>query len=171
VPQLAGVWARAPHNLQRHRRAEIRRFPSLAVIGSGTCRLVSRNGNDYKSFPGLCASLAQLPHEAILDGEIVCLDGDGCPQFDQLFYRRGEPYFYAFDAPYVDGQDLRESPLIERKRILRQIGPHEDSRLLYVSHIEERGADLYREVCQCDLEGIVAKWKHGHTCPAMRRTG
>jgi len=34
-------------------------------------------------------------------------------------------------------------------------------RLLYVSHIERHGVDLFREVCRQDLEGIVAKWKYG----------
>ena len=62
---------------------------------------------------------------------------------------------------YLDGRDLRELPLIERKRILRRIVPRSDSRLLYVGHIETRGVDLFREVCRQDLEGIVAKWKHG----------
>src|SRR5436309_2851494 len=89
-------------------------FRALALIENGTCRLVSRKAHVYKSFPGLCASLAQLPHDAILDGEIVCLDHDGRPQFDQLFFRRGEPYFCAFDVPYLDGRDVRELPLIER---------------------------------------------------------
>ena len=119
-------------------------FRALALIESSSCRLVSRKAYVYKSFPGLCASLAQLPHEAILDGEIVCLDRDGRPQFDQLFYRRGEPYFYAFDVPYLDGRDLRELPLIERKRILRRIVPRNVSRILYVRHIEDRGVELFQ---------------------------
>jgi len=136
-------------------------FRALAHIEAGSCRLVSRKAHVYKSFPGLCASLAQLPHEAILDGEIVCLDGAGRPQFNQLFYRRGQPYFYAFDAPYLDGRDLRELPLTERKRILQRIVPRSDSRLLYVGHIGTPSVDLFREVCRQDLEGIVAKWKHG----------
>jgi bifunctional non-homologous end joining protein LigD len=105
--------------------------------------------------------LAQLPHEAVLDGEIVCLDRNGCPQFDSLLYRRGESHFYAFDVPYLDGRDLRNRPLIERKRILRGIVPRSESRLLYLSPIDTRGSDLFREVCRRDLEGIVAKWKHG----------
>ena len=136
-------------------------FRALAIIESGACRLVSRKAHVYKSFPGLCSSLAQLPNEAVLDGEIVCLDRDGWPQFDSLFYRRGEPYFYAFDIPYLDGRDLRELALIERKRILRGIVPTSDSRLLYLRHIKGQGADLFQEVCRHDLEGIVAKWKHG----------
>jgi hypothetical protein len=77
------------------------------------------------------------------------------PQFNQLFYRRGQQYFYAFDAPYLDGRDLRELPLIERKRILQRIVPRSDSRLLYVGHIATRGVDLFREVCRQDLKSVT----------------
>src|SRR2546426_10406129 len=48
---------------------ELGGFRGLALIESGSCRLISRKAHVYKSFPGL-----ELPHEAILDGEIVCLD-------------------------------------------------------------------------------------------------
>ena len=137
-------------------------FRALAFIESGSCRLVSRKAHVYKSFPSLSASLAQLPHDAILDGEIVCLDGEGRPQFDALFRHREQPYFAAFDILHLDGRELRDLPLIERKRILRRVVQRSDCRrLLYVSHIEARGVELFREVCWRDLEGIVAKWKHG----------
>jgi ATP-dependent DNA ligase len=66
-----------------------------------------------------------------------------------------------FDVPFLDGHDLRDLPLLERKQILRRIVPRQDSRLLYVSHIEAHGIELFTEVCRRDLEGIVAKWKHG----------
>ena len=135
-------------------------FRSLARIESGACDLVSRNAHVYKAFADLRASLAQIPHDAILDGEIVCLEVNGCPDFNGLFYRRKQPYFMAFDIPYLDGRDLRELPLLEGKRILRGIVPA-DSRLLYSGHIEGKGSDLFREVCRRDLEGIVAKWKGG----------
>jgi len=138
-------------------------FRSLAYIDDGGCRLVSRNANTYKSFGKLAEDLATaLPaRRVILDGEIVCLDRNGCPVFNELFYRRGDPYFYAFDLLYHDGEDLRSLPLLERKRRLQDLIPASPSRLLYVSHIAERGNDLYREVCRRDLEGIVAKWQHG----------
>ena len=34
----------------------------------------------------------------VLDGEIVCLDKKGKPQFRDLLFHRGEPYFFAFDS-------------------------------------------------------------------------
>jgi len=60
---------------------------------------------------------------AILDGEVVCLDHDGRPLFNPLLYRRSEPCFVAFDCLWLDGRDLRRLPLIERKRVLRRIVP------------------------------------------------
>jgi hypothetical protein len=48
----------------------------------------------YKSFQVLCAAIAADPkvENAILDGEIVCIGPDGGPIFNQLLYRRGNPY-------------------------------------------------------------------------------
>ena len=65
---------------------------------------------------------------AILDGEIVCLDDRGRSQFYDLMFRRGEPYFYPFDLLYVDGEDLRDLPLVERKAKLRKLIPRTASR-------------------------------------------
>jgi ATP-dependent DNA ligase len=45
--------------------------------------------------------------------------------------------------------------------MLHRIVPPADSRLLYLSHVEGCGVDLFREISRGDLEGIVAKWKHG----------
>jgi len=131
----------------------------LAYLQSGTARLVSRHGNTFKSFAGLCACLAAVVpvRDCILDGEIACLGPDGRALFDTLLYRRAEPYFYAFDCLWLNGRDLRGLPLVERKRILRDIVPPQRSRLLYVDHIAGRGVDLYRAACDKDLEGIVAK--------------
>ena len=80
--------------------------------------------------------------------------------------------FAAFDALSIDGEDLRAWPLVERKRRLRAIMPRMMSRLLYLDHVDGRGVDLFREVCQRDLEGIVAKWRFGGTTmTASRRRG
>jgi bifunctional non-homologous end joining protein LigD len=74
-------------------------FRSLAYIEHGRCRLVSRNGNEFKSFAGLNLALAQQcrAERAVLDDEIVCLDKAGNSQFKNLLFPRGEPRFYAFD--------------------------------------------------------------------------
>jgi len=134
-------------------------FRAVAYIEAGACRLVSRNNHAFKTFVSLCEALAAAAghHDMILDGEIVALDAAGRAQFYPLLYRRAEPHYYAFDCMWLDGRDLRRLPLLERKRILLGLVPHQPSRLLYVDHIAARGMDLFREVCQQDLEGIVAK--------------
>jgi bifunctional non-homologous end joining protein LigD len=136
-------------------------FRSLAYIENGRCKLVSRNGNEFKSFSDLNLALAVecRVKRAVLDGEIVCLDGKGNSQFTKLLFRRGEPRFYAFDLLYCNGDDLRYFPLIDRKHRLRGVVPHQAERLLYCDYIEERGEHLFRLACRRDLEGIVAKRK------------
>ena len=76
-------------------------------------------------------------------------------------YRRGEPCFYVFDLLWLNGEDLREWTLIERKKELQEIISKPASRVLYAEHIEERGEDLFKLTMDRDLEGIVGKWKRG----------
>jgi ATP-dependent DNA ligase len=88
----------------------------------------------------------------------------GRPQFYELLRRRGrgEPVFYVFDLLWLDGEDLRDRPLIERKSLLRSIVPARPSILLYADRIEREGVQFFRLTCERrDLEGIVAKVKHG----------
>jgi bifunctional non-homologous end joining protein LigD len=134
-------------------------FRSLAYLEDGRCRLVSRHKNVYKSFETLRNALAGLRAEsAILDGEIVCLDQDGCSQFKELLYRRGRAVFFAFDLVWLNGVDLRQTPLIERKKKLRKLVERSEcSEILYAQHIERDGKLLFEEVRERNLEGIVAK--------------
>src|SRR4051812_32920997 len=80
-------------------------FRSLAYVADGGCQLVSRNGNPFSSFKDLNAALpsATVATDAVFDGEIVCLDKHGRPDFRSLFYRRGVTIFYAFDILWLDG--------------------------------------------------------------------
>ena len=74
-------------------------FRAILYSDSEGVRLVSRNGNTFKSFRSLCEGLARdlKGRRCTLDGEIVCLDSHGKPQFKNLLFRRTEPVFYAFD--------------------------------------------------------------------------
>ena len=134
---------------------------ALAYIDAGECKLVSRNLNRFKSFESLKKSLDKLPvQNAILNGEIVCLDSHGVSQFNELFSRRGNPALYAFDLLWLDGQDLRGLPLIERKQSLRKLIQNSRcERLIYAQYIETQGIAFFEEICARDLEGIVAKRK------------
>ena len=96
----------------------------------------------------------------VLDGEIVCLDSHGKPQFRDLLFHRAEPVFYAFDILWDqhaksddeeemrrsrNGEDTRYLPLMDRKVRLRRVVPKRGKRLLYCDHVEGDGEALFRD--------------------------
>jgi bifunctional non-homologous end joining protein LigD len=138
-------------------------FRAIADVKGHVCTLTSRNGHTFTKFKLLAEEIAHSVHanDALLDGEIVCLDADGRSNFHKLLFRREWPHFFAFDLLAVNGEDLRDRPLIERKRRLKAIMPRIESRLLYVDHVREQGTALFTAVCERDLEGVVAKLAKG----------
>jgi len=93
-------------------------FRTLAYIEGGECKLVSRNLKHLR-FEAL------LPAQnAIIDGEIVCLDSNGVSQFNELLSRKAQPVLYAFDLLWLNGEDLRNQPLILRFQRLPQLPRH-----------------------------------------------
>ncbi len=134
-------------------------FRGMAYIAEGKSKLLSRTDHVFQSFGLLYKLLANLPvQNAIIDGEIVCLNDQGVSQFNQLMFRRGVPYFYAFDLVWFNGEDFRQFPLIERKDRLKElILDANNPALLYADHVEQYGCDFFRMICEKNLEGIVAK--------------
>ena len=132
---------------------------SLAYVNGGGTALVSRKGNRFRSFPDLAStmSLEVNADDAVLDGEIVKLDGNGRPVFVDLMRRLGLFTFVAFDVLVVNRRDVRKLGLTDRKKILRAIVPKESRSVLYAQHVKGRGRELFDLVCKQDLEGIVAK--------------
>jgi len=125
--------------------------------------LISRNGNTFASFADLAEHIADRLHreDAVLDGEIVCLDRNGRPQFRDLLFRRGQPCYFSFDLLSVQTKNYRREQLTDRKQELRRLLARvsADSPLKYVDHVERSGTALFERVCELDLEGIVAKHK------------
>jgi ATP-dependent DNA ligase len=117
--------------------------------------LVFRNFDDLAQWIGENLRV----ESAILDGEIACVDEYGRPMFQDLLFRRRECVYFAFDVLFLNGEDVRELPLIERKARLKKLSSKKRSRILYVKDIEARGRELFQKACELDLEGIVAKRK------------
>jgi bifunctional non-homologous end joining protein LigD len=134
--------------------------------------LSGRHGQDFTAkYPEVVAALTRLPLDRfLLDGEVIALDDAGRPSFQRLQGRmhlanpadivRAQAtvpvHAVFFDALALDGRDLRDVPLAERKTCLAlAIGPQGVVR--YGEHVSERGADFLAAVCAQRLEGIVAK--------------
>ncbi len=135
----------------------------LARVKDGRARLFTRRAADWtERFAGLAPALAELPLEsAWLDGEAVVFEPDGSTSFEGLQQALsggpGSIEYLAFDLLYLDGRDLREEPLIERKALLDEILSEAAPPLRYVEHLQGSGADFRTAACDYRLEGVVSK--------------
>jgi bifunctional non-homologous end joining protein LigD len=145
-------------------------YRMLCRIENGQARIVSRTHRDWtESFGVLARAAARLPvASAWLDGEAVVLDASGRSSFQALqnSLTEGQPgdfVYFVFDLLYLDGYDLRNVALVERKDLLEQVvlpaspatgtpGP-----LRYSSHVEGSGPDFFAHACKLNLEGAVSK--------------
>jgi bifunctional non-homologous end joining protein LigD len=95
----------------------------------------------------------------IIDGELVACDGDGRPDLYRLHFHRHNRGLcvWAFDLLYLNGRDLRDLPLSERKRQLEKLISKARSDWLQLSETFDDGAKLLAEADRRGLEGIVSK--------------
>ncbi len=144
----------------------------LAGKEGGEARLLTRNGLDCGvSFPEIERAVRALPIErAVFDGEVVALDTEGKPSFQRLQGRAkvtraidvrravvDTPLtFFVFDLLAVEGHDLRQLELVDRKALLRRILPASGI-VRYLDHFERDGNELFQQVQARGLEGIMAK--------------
>ncbi len=145
--------------------------------------LQNRNLRDVTgSYPEIQETRQQIKSKrAIIDGEIVVLSEKGTPDFGRLQSRFGlndpgrvdivratNPATYvAFDLLHIDGKDVTEIPVEERKRRLLDIvteGPH----LVYSEHVQETGVKYYGKALKLGFEGIIAKERSSHYLPGTR---
>jgi len=123
-------------------------------------QLYSRNGLDFSErYPPVVEGLRSLKKPAVIDGEIVVLDESGKSRFELLQNygnKRGDLVYYAFDVLWIDGHDLRDLPLIQRKEILKALLPSKGP-ILYSDHVQGKGKAFYGSAQKQKLEGIMAK--------------
>ena len=139
-----------------------------ARIENGTVKLLTRSGLDWtRKFPTIAKALAKTKlKSAWLDGEVVVPDENGLSSFSSLQRALSDGndegmLFYLFDLPYLNGEDLRDLPLIQRKQILRDtlFVKKANAVLAYSDHHEADGADFFKAARNMGLEGVVSKRK------------
>ncbi len=142
-------------------------YRAIAETGKQTI-LYSRTNQDFtKTYESIVKALRSIRHECVIDGEIIALNERGQPEFQLLQEYLEKPVTIAyavFDLLYIDGEDIREKPLIERKEILKSIltsdMPEDFSRgLIYSEHVDTNGIRFFQEVEKNGGEGIMAKQK------------
>jgi ATP-dependent DNA ligase len=134
----------------------------LMVHRNGSCvRCFASNGQEWGDrFPGVVLAARRLGAESfVIDGEVVVLREDRRSDFNALRskHRNDAAVLLAFDLVKCKGQDLRDVPLIERKRkLLRLLGKTMTS-IRFVDHFPDDGEAVFRHACLMGLQGIVSK--------------
>ncbi len=148
-------------------------YRAIAFLEKGSVRLVSRNQNDLTvAYPELRSIANSVrARTAILDGEIVALDEEGRPSFSLMQQRTGvgegghrirrtrddiPVMYFVFDLLYLDGYNLMQAELEQRKELLASI-LLPGGLVRYSDHYIGNGKALFEAAAQRSLEGIVAK--------------
>lgn len=135
-------------------------YRALAFKNGKKVGLVSRNRNDLGGqFPEVMEAVSKLrSKDAILDGEIVALDETGRSSFHALqtagVAERPAIYYYVFDLLRLNGRDLSQLPLVERKR--RLIGARAGI-VRFSCSLEADFETLLQKAEELKLEGLMAK--------------
>jgi bifunctional non-homologous end joining protein LigD len=124
-------------------------------------RLFTRRGYDWsKRYPAIARTAGALRCTSFtIDGEAVVCGPDGVAVFNAP-HRRGtvnEAMMYAFDLLELDGEDLRNMPLGDRKKRLARLLGGRRIGIVLSEHTNENGALLFVHACRMGLEGIVSK--------------
>jgi DNA ligase D-like protein (predicted ligase) len=139
-------------------------YRTHARLDRGAVKLLTRTGLDWThKYPAIATAVASLgARQAYLDGELCGVGPDGVTSFNivQLASDSANAaalVFFLFDLLYLDGEDLRPRPLIERKErlgtLLTNAGP-----CLHISdHVVGQGPAFYAKACAMHVEGIVSK--------------
>ncbi|BAV75070.1 ATP-dependent DNA ligase [Pseudomonas chlororaphis subsp. aurantiaca] len=164
APQLATLVDKAPSGDWRY-EIKFDGYRILARIQDDEVRLLTRNGHDWTSrLPQQTKALAALKlKDSWLDGEMVVLNDEGLPDFQALqnafdIGRSVDIIYYLFDAPFLQGEDLRETPVEERRQALKQALGRKSSKVLRFSEaFAAHHQDVLESACALSLEGVIGK--------------
>ncbi|MBD0677659.1 DNA ligase D [Pseudomonas sp. PSB11] len=163
-PELATLVEKAPGG-QWSYEVKFDGYRIMARIDHDEVKLFTRNGHDWThKLPDQAKALAALGLEsAWLDGEMVVTDEQGVPDFQALQNafeagRSGNILYYLFDLPYLNGVDLREVPVEERRAALSTVlKTSKDPLLRFSDAFGEDPEALLNSACQMQMEGLIGK--------------
>lgn len=165
-PQLATLVESAPPGEWRY-EIKFDGYRMLARILDGEVKFFTRNGHDWtEKLPAQAGAIAKLGiKNGWLDGEMVVPNDQGLPDFQALQNafdsgRSADIIYYLFDLPFLEGHDLREAPLEERREALSALlsEAKSGSKILRFSEdFEEAPEALLNSACQMQMEGLIGK--------------
>jgi bifunctional non-homologous end joining protein LigD len=162
-PQLATLKSKAPVGSKWLHEIKYDGYRLQIHLNKGV-KIYTRNGHDWTNRFPIVADSFDIPVErAIFDGEVVVVH-EGRTNFSELQAdlasgKQRRMVFYAFDLLYLEGFDLRKSPQIERKRVLKMLFDETkvQSPILYSEHMLTDGNEMFAASCKLGFEGIISK--------------
>ncbi|TPI27689.1 ATP-dependent DNA ligase [Mesorhizobium sp. B3-2-1] len=139
-------------------------YRSQMIKDVGGVRIFTRRGLDWTAkYRDLAKAADELEVEsAIIDGEIIVLDDAGLSDFGALrkaiTRRQHDLYFVAFDLLHVNGHDLRDMPLEDRREILSEMIP-EGQRIQFSQALPGEASAIFHLIDEAGMEGMVSKRK------------
>ncbi|HEY2939957.1 MAG TPA: ATP-dependent DNA ligase [Gaiellaceae bacterium] len=127
-------------------------------------RIYTRNLNDItRALPGIVDAVLRLPvQQAVLDGEALWMGEDGPAAFQDTVSQIDADappegiVTFLFDLLHVDGDDLLDTPLLERAVRLEALAPHLKIPAVVTSDTQE-GERVLDEALGAGHEGVVVK--------------
>jgi ATP-dependent DNA ligase len=136
-------------------------FRIMARRDGAGVRLITRHGNDFTArFPLAVAAVTALPARSfLLDGEAIVTGHRGLAVFDLIRYQRhgDDAVLIAFDLIELDGEDLRRTPIEQRKRTLAKLLRRPHAGIVLNEVFEGDGDILFAHACKLGCEGIVSE--------------
>jgi ATP-dependent DNA ligase len=174
-PQLAALVKAAPDGPDWLHEIKMDGYRMHARVNDGRVSIPTRRGNDWTSkYPTVAEDIAGLPaRNAYLDGELCGVLPDGRTAFNLIQNasdsgRDGALVFFLFDLLFLDGENLMEMSLIDRKARLEKLLIGALEMLRYSDHQIGHGPAFHRLACERGLEGIVSKRFDGRYEPDRR---
>ena len=136
-------------------------YRAVAMLYEGKVNLISRNNKSFnEKFYPVTAALKKWKINAVLDGEVAVLSDDGIAHFGSLQNWRSEAdgnlIYYVFDILYLNGYDLKDLPLTERREILKRNLPKEG--IIRLSEdFDTTATKFLTRASKMGMEGIMAK--------------
>jgi bifunctional non-homologous end joining protein LigD len=134
-------------------------YRALAYLREGEARLVSRRGNDlterFESIAKAVEKALKTP-DCVLDGEVCALDDQGRSSFSAMQQGTGPLVYYVFDVLELEGEQLLERPLSERRETLEGLLDRRN-RTVRLSETFDDGSALMKAAREQGLEGVIAK--------------
>jgi bifunctional non-homologous end joining protein LigD len=134
-------------------------FRAVCALTGGAAAMLSRNELDLAPrFPRVFENLQKIKaKDVVLDAEIVVLDEHDVPRFQLLQQGSGRERLIVFDILWLDGEDLRRKPYLERRKILQKTLSRPPVGVYLAETLNMTGAEALRQAAEGGWEGIIAK--------------